>query len=771
MLVNALEEEESRVTIVEDGQLLDFNYELSSREQSRGNIFKGVVTKIEPSLQAAFVDYGAERAGFLPVSEVREQAMAGKPADPRKPKIEEILKKKQEIMVQVVKEPVGTKGAALSTRIAIPGRYLVIMPGDRAGGVSRKIEDEGSRRKARDILKGLGAQDDMGIILRTAGMDRSMAEIKTDFLYLNKLWNTIMENYMRAKAPAMVYQESDVILRSIRDYFTPDVSEIVTDDNETFERILNFITAVMPNYQNRVRLYEANRPLFDTYGIEDQIHRLHEQRVRLKSGGEIVITQTEALVAVDVNSGRATKEKDVELTAFKTNSEAAREVARQLRLRDLGGLIVVDFIDMRQMKHVREVEKIMRDSMRSDKARIETTRISKLGLMEISRQRLKKSIHTTSFVNCPSCHGTGVVRSVETLALSVLRSIQARVALGDIEFVRGDLPADVLVYLLNAKRDELVRLQTTFDVKIQLNIRPERQSLSGPSYSSNPADWLEFHRRLRPRRQQTRVATVEEAVQATAQERKRMEIRQKEMAELARAKAEPQEVIDAILAGEDADEVRRRIAEREARQARDSIKAKGRSARHGATKLPPLGIDESEAIGGIVIGEDGAVVVEAAVEDAEEPQPPARARSGREDRGGRDERPPRRGRSRGNERPPRVNPEEEADAFGGFVLGEDGSLIIPVVTAPEPAGEEFEDDGNGNGDEDRDAGGRERGAGFEPRDGGDSAGSRRRRRRRRPRRGGREGGGRGDEDRGGREARSEAPAADAVRGIPLPSAD
>ncbi len=664
MLINALEEEESRVAIVDGGQLLDFNYEICSRSQTRGNIYKGVVTKVEPSLQAAFVDYGAERAGFLPVSEVREQAMSGKPKDPRKPRIEEILRKKQEIMVQVVKEPVGTKGGALSTRIAIPGRYLVIMPGDRAGGISRKIADEDSRRKAKDILRDLGAREDMGIILRTAGMDRQASEIKTDFMYLNKLWSTVEEHYMRAKAAAIVYQESDVILRSIRDYFTPDVSEIVTDDPETFERILAFVTAVMPNYLNRVRLYEGDRPLFDAYRLEDQIARLHEQKVRLQAGGEIVLTQTEALVAVDVNSGRSTKEKDAELTAFKTNCEAAQEVARQLRLRDLGGLIVVDFIDMRDGKHVREVERIMRAELRSDKARIETTRISKLGLMEISRQRLKKSLYTTSFSPCASCNGTGVVRSIETLALSVLRSIQARVALGDIEYVRGDLPADVLVYLLNAKRDELVRLQTAFDVKIQLNIRPERSGLGGPVYSNNPGDWLEFHRRLRARKPEVAIATVEAAVQATAKARKQLEEKYKEAADAARAAGEPQVIIDAILAGEDPDDARRRMLEKEAREARRTIQSKGRHGRHGAVKLPPLTIDESSAIAGFVIGENGELKAETSkgktVTSTDAPS----------------DKPSRKSNSR-NPRPPRVDHRDEADAFVGFVLEDDGTILVP----------------------------------------------------------------------------------------------
>lgn len=664
MLINSLEEEESRVAITQDGQLIDFNYEICSREQSRGNIFKGVVTKIEPSLQAAFVDYGAERAGFLPVGEVREQAMSGRPADPRKPKIEEVLRKKQEIMVQVVKEPVGTKGAALSTRIAIPGRYLVIMPGDTSGGISRKIADDDSRRKAKQILRELGPQDDMGIILRTAGMDRSVQEIKTDFLYLNKLWNTVMENYMRAKAPAMVYQESDVILRSIRDYFTPDVSEILTDSPETFNRILSFVMAVMPNFQNRVRLYEGARPLFDAYRLEEQIHRLHEQRVRLKSGGEIVISQTEALVAVDVNSGKATGEKDAEATAFRTNCEAAEEVARQIRLRDLGGLVVVDFIDMREMRHVREVEKTVRGALRADKARIETTRISKLGLMEISRQRLKKSLYTTSFSPCPGCSGTGIVRSVETLALSVLRNIQSRVALGDIAFVRGDLPADVLVYLVNAKRDELVRLQNLYEVRIQLNIRPERQSISGPAYSTNPGDWLEFHRRLRRLEKKPRVATVEQAVQATAEERKQLEAASQAKADEARAAGEPEVVVQAILEGEDPEAVRRRLIEDENRKARIQVKQKGRSGRHGFTKLPPLTVDESDGIEAFLLGPDGAVKAKASSGKTQE----ARSDRDRSDRSARKER---------TKRPPKEHELSESLAFAGLIANDDGSISIP----------------------------------------------------------------------------------------------
>ncbi len=751
MLINAQEEEESRVAIVEDGQLIDYNYEICSREQSRGNIFKGVVTKVEPSLQAAFVDYGAERAGFLPVGEVRSAAWSGQPKDARNPKIEEILKKKQEIMVQVVKEGIGTKGAALSTRIAIPGRYLVIMPGESSGGISRKIADDEQRRRAKEILHRLDVPDDMGIIIRTAGMDRTHSEIETDFLYLNKLWNTIMETYMRAKAPAMVYQESDVILRSVRDYFTPDVSEIVTDDDEAFQRILDFVTAVMPSYQNRIRLFDQDRPLFDFYRIEDQIDRLHEQRIRLKAGGEIVITQTEALVAIDVNSGRATGEKDAELTAFKTNCEAAEEIARQLRLRDLGGLIVIDFIDMRDGKHVREVERILRTALRKDKARIETTHISRLGLLEVSRQRMKKSVYTTSFSPCTACSGTGVVRSVETLALSVLRHIQARVALGDVAFVRGDLPPDVLVYLVNAKRDELVRLQSSYDVRIQLNLRPERQGLSGVVQSANPSDWLEFHRRLRqsPKPQaQLQVATVEAAVKATHEARREIEGRNREAAEEAKRRGEPERIVAAYAAGEDVDAMRRREIEEENRRVREHLKRRGLSPRDGVTKLPPVSVDETEAVDGLQLDATGNLIP--VVVPAEKvPEPPRRGSE------------PRRAQTKPNTRRPDPRPVDDADAFRGFVLDASGELVAaPPPPPPPPAsGRGAGPSGGGGGSGGGHTGGGHQGGspaqagvdhgGEGGRDDfrGDRQGRRRRRRRRRDR-----GGERGNErggDRGG----------------------
>lgn len=473
MLINVADEEESRVAIVEDGILEEFTIETASKEQIKGNIYNGVIAKVEPSLQAAFVDYGGNRHGFLPIGEVQSRWFndGGKSAEDRdkRPRIQDVLQRNQRVIVQVVKEELGTKGASLSTYVSLPGRYLVLMPeSETSGGISRKIEDEEERKKLKEIVTQLEPPPNMGIIVRTAGLNRNKAELQRDMAYLQRLWASIEDKSQQSPAPALIYQEQDLVIRSIRDYFTPDIQEVLVDDREVYYRARDFFQAVMPRYHGRVKLYREKKPLFAKYQLEEQLETVYSHKVHLKQGGSIVIDQTEALVAIDVNSGRATREKTIEETAFKTNTEAAQEVARQLRLRDLGGLIVIDFIDMRNPKHNQEIEKTFRQSVKRDKARTQVGRISQFGLLELSRQRLKPTILEGNYQNCPHCEGSGLIRSTVAFALSVLRQIRAEAAKDTLATVNARLPMDVAFYLLNQKRKEIAQLEEAYSLTLNL---------------------------------------------------------------------------------------------------------------------------------------------------------------------------------------------------------------------------------------------------------------------------------------------------------------
>jgi ribonuclease E len=472
MLINVADEEESRVAIVEDGTLEEFTIEVSTKEQIKGNIYNGVVVKVEPSLQAAFVDYGGKRHGFLPMGEIHENWYVGEARSgdrERRPRIQDVLKRNQKIPVQVTKEEMGNKGASLSTYISLPGRYLVLMPdAGSAGGISRKIEDEEERKKLKDIIAQLDLPPDLGIIVRTAGLNRNKTELQRDLTYLQRLWASILDKSQQSPAPALIYQEHDLVIRSIRDYFTPDIQEVLVDNREVYRRARDFFQAVMPRYQGRVKLYRDKKPLFAKYQLEEQIEAIYSHKVELKSGGSIVIDPTEALVAIDVNSGRATKEKGIEETAFKTNLEAAQEVARQLRLRDLGGLIVIDFIDMRNLKNIQEIEKALKQAVKRDKARTQVSRISQFGLLELSRQRLKPTILEGNYLKCPHCNGIGLVKSAISLALLILRRIRTEAAKETLGTVKAVLPMDVASYLLNQKRREISRLEEDYNLTIHL---------------------------------------------------------------------------------------------------------------------------------------------------------------------------------------------------------------------------------------------------------------------------------------------------------------
>ena len=468
MLINATEEEEIRVAIVEEGLLQEFDIQTAAKEQLKGNIYKGKVVNIEQGLQAAFVDFSGGKSGFISLGEIQTKYWSGKPSRGRR-RIDELLQRGQEFLVQVTKDQIGNKGAALTTYVSLPGRYLVLMPGSDSTGISRKIEDEETRKKLKKIMDQLDVPPDMGLIVRTAGLGRTKSELNKDLSYLLKLWETIDQKGEAATAPVLIYQDLDVIIRTIRDYFTTDISEVLIDNPEVCKRAKAFFAEVMPRYTRRVKLYSEKKPLFARYELERQIESIYERKIPLKSGGSLIIEPTEAMVTVDVNSGRGFPKKGIEETAYKTNIEAAQEAARQLRLRDLGGLVVIDFIDMRDRKHKSAVEREFRSAVKRDKARIQASSISRFGLMELSRQRLRSPLRDVSFGPCPNCQGQGVIKSTEALSMAILRNIHEAAARGTVREIRGIMSAAVVEYLLNRKRRELIQIETEFDVKVVLS--------------------------------------------------------------------------------------------------------------------------------------------------------------------------------------------------------------------------------------------------------------------------------------------------------------
>ena len=480
MLINVTHAEESRVGIVADKILESFEIETFSREHLKGNIYKGVVHRIHPALEAAFVDIGAERDAFLPLDEICFRNLAAAPpvprengdgAERRRPRIKEVLKPGEEVLVQIVKEEFGSKPPTLSTFYSLPGRYLVLLPGSEDAGISRKIEGP-ERARLRELIDSLKPPAGFGVIVRTAaGFDEGTMELERDLAYLLRLWEKIQHAASTRRAPAMIYREHDLVLRNIRDYFTPDIDEIHIDNEDVFQRAREFLRDVMPGKEAVLHLYEGDQPIFSHFNVETQIESIYKRRVPLKSGGSIVIDGTEALTAVDVNSGRSVRGATQEETAHRTNVEAATEIARQLRLRDLGGLVVIDFIDMRAPQHIAEVEKTLREAMRPDKARHDIGRISQFGLLEISRQRLRPAAAATSYAACPMCEGHGLVRTTESAALVALRKIHHRVAQGDVSTLRVSLPPDVAVYLLNQKRDDVAQLERRYAARIQVVLK------------------------------------------------------------------------------------------------------------------------------------------------------------------------------------------------------------------------------------------------------------------------------------------------------------
>ena len=467
MLFNATQQEELRVAIVDGQKLIDIDIETTGREQRKSNIYKGVITRIEPSLEACFVNYGEERHGFLPFKEVaRTYFKEG--VDVRNASIKEALSEGQEIMVQVEKEERGNKGAALTSFVSLAGRYLVLMPNNpRGGGVSRRVEGE-DRQELRDTMDKLDLPGGMSVIARTAGIGRNVDELQWDLNYLMQLWRAIEGAGKSSSGAFLIYQESSLVIRAIRDYFQPDIGEILIDTDDIYEQAQQFMTHVMPDMVHRVKRYRDDVPLFSRFQIEHQIETAYSRTVPLPSGGAIVIDHTEALVSVDVNSARATRGSDIETTAFNTNLEAAEEVARQLRLRDLGGLIVIDFIDMENAKNQREVETRLKDALHFDRARVQMGKISRFGLMELSRQRLRPSLSEGSHVTCPRCNGTGHIRDIESSALQVLRIIQEEAMKENSASIQVQAPVDVAAFLLNEKRGEILKIENRHKVGVIL---------------------------------------------------------------------------------------------------------------------------------------------------------------------------------------------------------------------------------------------------------------------------------------------------------------
>ncbi len=627
MLIDATHPEETRAVVLDDRYLADFDFETSTKLQLKGNVYLAKITRVEPSLQAAFVEYGGNRHGFLAFSEIHpdyfqvpqadrailedlEREAATKPnatesdgegagdvqpaetittdadeetadvmADQarrrarllRSYKIQEVVKRRQIMLVQVVKEERGNKGAALTTYLSLAGRYCVLMPNTpRGGGISRKIVQLDDRRKLKEIAQELEVPQGMGLIIRTAGQERSKAEIKRDYEYLLRLWNEIRETTLKSIAPKMIYEEGDLIKRAMRDLYTRDIEEVLVEGDEGYRSAKRLMTMLMPSRARLVKPYKDETPLFFAYKVEDQLDAMHSPTVQLPAGGSIVIHTTEALTAIDVNSGRSTRERHIDETAVKTNLEAADEVARQLRLRDLAGLIVIDFIDMAEGRHQRAVEKRLRDALKADRARIQMGKISQFGLMELSRQRLRSSLQELSSQVCPHCAGLGVVRSTESCALQALRSIQEAGIRGDAASLRVALPADVALYVLNQKREALSRLEQRYEMRVLILADTEMVP---------PAMRLEVTEKRDPDRARTHIdapaePVVEEPLEVVAEEEEPDEVRAERPARPARPpKAVPQDrgAPPAAAAAEEGEEANtRRKRKRRRRRRRPS---------------------------------------------------------------------------------------------------------------------------------------------------------------------------------------------------------
>lgn len=488
MLINVSEGEECRVAVVEDGSLEELYIERSSLASHVGNIYKGRIVNIEPGIQAAFIDFGAEKNGFLHISDLhpryfgqkesvenigRRQALA------HRPPIQKCLKKGQDVIVQVTKEGINTKGPTLSTYISLPGKYLVLMPWMSRVGVSQKIEDEEERKKLREIVESISPPKNAGLIIRTAAQVASKRELQNDIAYLKRLWGVINKRIETDKTPSEIYQESDLAIRTVRDIFDTSINKISCDNEQVTKMIHDFLSIVQPRLKGRVAYYDGKSPLFHKFNIEKEIERIQSKRVELKSGGSVVIEQTEAMVAIDVNSGRYRKQTNAEQTALKINVEAAKEIVRQLKLRDLGGLIICDFIDMRENRSKRQVEKEFRDALKTDRARSKALRMSAFGLIELTRQRMRPSLQSATYLTCPGCRGSGVIKSVEAQTIELFRTIRLAASKKEIRRIELSVPAEVADFLLNQRRSVLVQIESSCEKEIRIHPEPAHQT--GPA--------------------------------------------------------------------------------------------------------------------------------------------------------------------------------------------------------------------------------------------------------------------------------------------------
>ncbi len=475
ILINALDSDESRIATIKDNKLEQFHIDTLAKKVTQGNIYKAIVTSVAPSLQAVFVDYGAEKNGFLQIHEIHSDYFLDNESG--KKKLSSLIKKGQELIVQIIKDPIAHKGAMLSTYISLPGRLVVLMPGNSTKGVSRQIDDEKERKRLASIAGKLKIPTGFGLIVRTVGKNSNKTMLTNDLRYLMRIWKNIDKKAMKQQAPSLLYKEQDLAVRTLRDYFTNDIQEILIDDQTVFKKVKEFISIIAPKSSKKVKKFNGSKPIFTKYQLEEQISSIYKKKVALPSGGELVIDQTEALVAIDVNSGKSTKKKNIEATAFHTNIEAAEEVARQLRLRDLGGLIVIDFIDMREKKHKSEVTKKIKFHLKSDKAKSKVGGLSQFGLLEMSRQRLRPAITFGSFETCSFCEGRGQVPSIKAQSTALLRQINLKSIKKDIHNLTAFVPENVASYLLNKKRDELINFETKHNILI--NIESDREIKAG----------------------------------------------------------------------------------------------------------------------------------------------------------------------------------------------------------------------------------------------------------------------------------------------------
>jgi len=477
ILINALDPDENRIAALNDNKLEQFHIETTAKQVTQGNIYKGIVTRVEPSLQAVFVDYGVPKNGFLQKNEIHKDYFQDVESGGKA--LFNLIKKGQELIVQVTKDPISQKGAMLTTFISLPGRLSVLMPGNATKGVSRKINDEDERKRLVNIIKKMKIPDGFGMIVRTAGKNSTKTMLTADLKYLMRVWKNIDKESIKKNAPALLYKEQTLAVRSLRDYFTSDVKEILIDSPDVFKEVKEFIAVIAPKQKNIVKQFKGEKPIFTKYQLEDQIASIYKKNVPLKSGGFLVVEQTEALVSIDVNSGKSTKKKNIEETAFHTNLEACEEVARQLRLRDMGGLIVVDFIDMKERRHKAEITKTLKKHLKADKAKTKVGGITTFGLLEMSRQRIRYSITFGSHETCKHCHGRGLIPSVETQGLAFIRQLNLRTLRPEIKEATGFVPTDVASYLLNKKRDELTLIESR--KKVIITIEGDPNMISGES--------------------------------------------------------------------------------------------------------------------------------------------------------------------------------------------------------------------------------------------------------------------------------------------------